>query len=143
MKAANRGAYEAGGLSIGFGISLPFEQSNNQYITPELDFEFHYFFMRKFWLMTIAKGIVACPGGVGTMDEIFEFLTLRQTGKIDRKVPAVLFGKDFWDDVLCFDAMKDWGVISDNDDEMFLITNSVDEAFEHLSRNMDSTPAEY
>ena len=77
------------------------------------------------------------------MDEIFEFLTLRQTGKIDRKVPAVLFGKDFWDDVISFDALKDWGVISDDDDELFLITDSVDEAFEHLSRNMDPSPAEY
>ena len=143
MEAANRGAYEAGGLSIGFGISLPFEQGNNQYITPELDFEFHYFFMRKFWLMTIAKGIVACPGGVGTMDEIFEFLTLRQTGKLERKIPAVLFGKDFWDDAISFDALKDWGVISDDDDELFLITDSVDEAFEHLVRNMEVIPVEY
>jgi len=143
MEAANRGAYEAGGVSIGFGISLPFEQSNNQYITPELDFEFHYFFMRKFWLMTIAKGIVVSPGGVGTMDEIFEFLTLRQTGKIDRNIPAVLFGKDFWDDVLDFEALKDWGVIGENDDDMFLITNSVDEALEHLSQKMEVTPIEY
>jgi len=143
MEAANRGAYEAGGLSIGFGISLPFEQSNNSYITPELDFEFHYFFMRKFWLMTIAKGIVVSPGGVGTMDEIFEFLTLRQTGKIDRNIPAVLFGKDFWDDVIDFEALKDWGVIGENDDDMFLITNSVDEALEHLSQKMEVAPVEY
>ncbi len=143
MEAANKGAYEAGGISIGFGISLPFEQENNDYITPELNFEFHYFFMRKFWLMTIAKGIVASPGGVGTMDEIFEFLTLRQTGKIDRDIPTVLFGKDFWDDVLDFDALKDWGVIGQDDDKMFLMTNSVDEALDHLVNNMKVTPVEY
>jgi len=143
MKAANQGAYEAGGISIGFGISLPFEQANNQYVTPELDFEFHYFFMRKFWLMTLAKGIVVSPGGVGTMDEIFEFLTLRQTGKINKDIPAVFFGKDFWDDIINFEALKDWGVISDDDDEMFLITNSVDEAMDYLTQRMDTTPAEY
>ena len=143
MEAANKGAYDAGGISIGFGISLPFEQENNDYITPELNFEFHYFFMRKFWLMTIAKGIVASPGGVGTTDEVFEFLTLRQTGKIDRDIPTVLFGKDFWEDVLDFDALKDWGVIGQDDDKMFLMTNSVDEALDHLVSNMKVAPVEY
>ncbi len=98
MEAANRGASEAAGISIGLGISLPMETSSNEYITRELGFEFHYFFMRKFWFVYLAKAMIVFPGGFGTLDELFELLTLVQTGKIGRRIPVVLYGKEFWDE---------------------------------------------
>lgn len=132
MEAANRGAHSADGKSIGFGISLPFEQHINPYCTEELSFEFHYFFTRKYWFLYLAKALVAFPGGFGTMDELFEMLTLLQTRKLEKKVPIVLYGREFWNDILTFDAFRKWGVISETDLSLFRITDSVDEAYKYL-----------
>jgi uncharacterized protein (TIGR00730 family) len=109
MEAANLGAHNAGGKSVGLGISLPFEQGVNEYIPKELQFEFHYFFVRKYWFVLLAKALVAFPGGFGTMDELFETLTLVQTKKIKEVPPIVLFGSEFWNDVCDFDALVKWG----------------------------------
>lgn len=132
MEAANRGASEASGISIGLGISLPAEPTMNPYITRELGFEFHYFFMRKFWFVYLAKALVVFPGGFGTLDELLELLTLVQTRKSTKKVPIVLHGREFWEDVLRFDSLVKWGTISPKDLELFRVTDTVDEAFEHL-----------
>ena len=105
MEAANRGASEANGLSAGLGISLPEEQSNNGYITEELSFEFHYFFMRKLWFVYLARAVVVFPGGFGTLNELFEVLMLRQTGKMRKKIPIVLYGGDFWKNALDLNAL--------------------------------------
>ena len=134
MEAANRGAADVqGGRSVGLGISLPFEEDLNPYITPELGFEFHYFFTRKYWFLYLCKAMVICPGGFGTLDELFETLTLRQTGKITKNIPTVLFGTDFWDKVINMDSMLDWTTISPKDLDLFLKTDSIDEAFEYLT----------
>jgi uncharacterized protein (TIGR00730 family) len=132
MEAANRGAAEAGGESIGFGIELPFEQAMNSYATSELAFVFHYFFMRKFWFVYHAKAFVFFPGGFGTMDELFEVLTLVQTGKVDLQVGIVLFGSDYWRSVVNFEAMVEHGVIAPEDVRLFHITDDVDEAERQL-----------
>jgi uncharacterized protein (TIGR00730 family) len=132
MEAANRGASEAAGISIGLGISLPEEPSSNPYITRELQFEFHYFFMRKFWFVYLAKALVVFPGGFGTMDELFELLTLVQTGKTGKRMPIVLYGKDFWDDVVNFDALVRWGTISAADLQLFHVASTPQGAFEYL-----------
>jgi uncharacterized protein (TIGR00730 family) len=132
MEAANRGASEAHGISIGLGISLPSEPAANPYITRELGFEFHYFFMRKFWLVYPAKALVVFPGGFGTMDELFELLTLVQTRKIQKRLPIVLYGEEFWRDLLHLDTLVRWGTISPEDLTLFRIIDSVDEAFDHL-----------
>lgn len=132
MEASNRGAREAGGHSVGLGISLPFEQTNNPYISDELNFEFHYFFIRKFWLFYLAKALVVFPGGFGTMDELFEVLTLIQTKKTVKYVPVILYGKEFWDKVLNFDVLVEWGMISPEDVHLFKIVDSVEEARDHL-----------
>lgn len=136
MEAANRGASEAGGVSIGLNISLPFEQEPNPYITRELAFEFHYFFMRKFWFVYLAKAIIVFPGGFGTMDEFFELITLIQTKKIDKYVPIVLFGKEYWDEILNFEALVKWGTISEEDLELFKFFDSVDEAFSYIKEEL-------
>jgi uncharacterized protein (TIGR00730 family) len=136
MEAANRGAIEGGGESIGLGIQLLFEQKPNEYITPTLDFEFHYFFMRKFWFSYLAKAMVVMPGGFGTLDELMEIVTLIQTQKMRKKVPVVLFGKAFWDQVLNFQPMVDLGTISPEDRSLFLETDSVDEAFTYLTKHL-------
>ena len=128
MEAANRGAREAGGASIGLGISLPFEQDLNPYITRDLQFEFHYFFVRKYWFIYLAKALVAFPGGFGTMDELFETLTLIQTLKLEKKLPIVLFGSEFWNRIISFDAFLEYGVISPDDLKLFKIIDSVEEA---------------
>lgn len=128
MEAANRGASEAGAPSIGLGISLPMEPDHNPYITTELEFEFHYFMIRKYWFAYMAKAMVVCPGGFGTMDEFFELMTLIQTHKTEKYVPIVLLGKDFWESVFNFQALVDWGVISESDLELFRICDRVDEA---------------
>tara|TARA_Y100000034_G_C6869327_1_gene396623 strand:+ start:380 stop:1204 length:825 start_codon:yes stop_codon:yes gene_type:complete len=133
MEAANRGAHEAGGRSIGLGISLPHEPDSNPYVTPELNFEFHYFFTRKFWFLKPAKAIVACPGGFGTFDETFEYLTLRQTNKIQRDIPTVLFGTEFWKSIIDMEKLVEWRVISEDDLDLFYYTDSVDEAFNFLT----------
>jgi hypothetical protein len=133
MEAANRGAADVkGGRSVGLGISLPFEEKVNQYVTPELAFEFHYFFTRKYWFLYLAKAMVLMPGGFGTMDELFETLTLRQTGKIKKAMPTVLYGTDYWDDVMDVEAMMRWGTISQKDLKLFHRSNSVDDAFDFL-----------
>ncbi len=140
MEAANRGAREAGGQSIGLGISLPHEQGVNEYIPEELKFEFHYFFVRKFWFVSMAKALVALPGGFGTMDELFETLTLVQTGKIDICLPIVLFGSEFWNEVVNFDALAQWGVISPDDLQLFRIIDDVDEAASYIIERLEELP---
>ena len=132
MEAANLGAHNAGGKSIGLGISLPFEQGVNEYIPKELQFEFHYFFMRKYWFVLLAKALVAFPGGFGTMDELFETLTLVQTKKVDEVPPIVLFGSEFWNDVCDFDALVKWGTISPGDIDLFKIVDTVEEAHDYI-----------
>lgn len=119
MEAANRGANEAGGLSIGFNIALPFEQFPNPHITPDLNFEFHYFFMRKFWFAYLAKALVVFPGGFGTLDELSEILTLTQTQKLEKKIKIVLYGGEFWREVLNFDALLKYGMIGEEDMSLF------------------------
>jgi len=132
MEAANQGADNAGGKSIGLGISLPFEQGVNQYIPENLQFEFHYFFVRKYWFVLLSKALVAFPGGFGTMDELFETLTLIQTKKIKKVPPIVLFGSDFWNNVINFEALVKWGTISPEDLKLFRIIDSVEEARDYI-----------
>ncbi|HEX4823948.1 MAG TPA: LOG family protein [Candidatus Polarisedimenticolaceae bacterium] len=136
MEAANRGASEAHGISIGLGISLPFEASTNDYITREMQFEFHYFFMRKFWFVYLAKALVVFPGGFGTMDELFELLTLVQTQKSSKHMPIILYGREFWSDVLKLDALIKWGTISAGDLALFHIADKPEEAFEYLKHEL-------
>jgi uncharacterized protein (TIGR00730 family) len=136
MEAGNKGAYLAGGKSIGLNISIPFEQIPNPYITPELNFEFHYFFMRKFWFAYMAKAMVIFPGGFGTLDELMEILTLVQTGKIRKQMPICIYGESFWKTVINFDYMVELGVISREDLELFRYVNSPQEAFDYLQREL-------
>jgi len=137
MEAANRGASRAGGKSIGMNISLPHEQYPNPYISPELAFEFHYFFMRKFWLVYKARAILAFPGGYGTMDEIFETLTLIQTKKIDKKnISIILYGKNYWDEVLNLDTLVKHKTISPGDLDLFSFCSSPEEAFSELKKKL-------
>lgn len=133
MEAANKGAYLEGQPTIGLNISLPFEQYPNQYITPDLNFEFHYFFMRKFWFVKSSKAVIAMPGGFGTMDELFEILTLKQTGKLSRPLPVILYGKEFWSRLVDFDYFVDMGVIDRKDTNLFKILDTPDEAFDYLT----------
>ncbi len=139
MEAANRGAQRAGGRSLGLGISLPFEQGINEYVTPELAFEFHYFFVRKYWFLYLAKALILFPGGFGTMDEFFEILTLIQTQKVKRKLPIILFGSEFWRDVLHFESFERWGVISPEDLELFKISDSIEETRDYLIGELDQS----
>lgn len=132
MEAANRGAKEAHGRSIGLGIALPFEQEHNPYVTPELDLEFHYFFVRKYWFLYLAKALVAFPGGFGTFDELFEMLTLIQTGKTKKNFPILLYGSDFWKRVTDFEVFHEWGMVSPEDRGLYLYVDSVKEARDHL-----------
>ena len=136
MEAANRGANEAGGKSVGLGISLPFEQTNNKWITKGLNFVFHYFLMRKFWFIYKTKGIVVWPGGFGTLDELFDVLTLLETKKISRKIPIVLFGKDFWEGLIDWDKLVSNNLISKSDLKLFVVLDSVNETFDYLMNNM-------
>jgi uncharacterized protein (TIGR00730 family) len=136
MEAANRGASEARGLTAGIGISIPVEQTDNAYITRGLSFHFHYFFMRKFWFAYLAKAMIAFPGGFGTLDELFESLTLVQTKKMKKPMPIVLFGTDYWNEVINFDALVRHGTISAEDLDLFHRTDSVDEAYEWLVREL-------
>jgi len=136
MEAANRGASEAKGLNVGLTISLPFEEFENPYISRELDFHFHYFFMRKFWFLYLAKAMIFFPGGFGTLDELFETLTLVQTHKMRKKMPMVLFGASFWDNVVNFDALVEAGTISATDLDLLFHTDSVDEAFDFVTKGL-------
>src|SRR5436853_2175679 len=137
MEAANRGASLARGKTIGLNIQLPFEQGVNQYVSRDLIFNFHYFFMRKFWFVYPAKALVVFPGGFGTMDEMFEVLTLIQTKKPHKTMPVILFGKAFWEEVIDFDALVRWGVVSPRDLDIFHMTDSVDDAFAYLTSQLE------
>ncbi len=134
MEAANRGASEANGKSVALGISLPFEQGVNSFATPELSFEFHYFFLRKFYFLYHAKAVIVFPGGFGTMDELFETLTLIQTKKLDKQMPILLYGKEFWENLINFEHFINWGVISEKDLDLFSIVDDVDEAFSCITK---------
>ena len=136
MEAANRGAKEAGGKTIGLNIRLPFEQMPNPYITPELNFEFHYFFMRKYWFAYLAKALVVFPGGFGTLDELFEILTLAQTQKLAKKIIVIVYGKEYWNRVLHLDALVDAGAISPDDEKLFCFCDTPEEAFETLKEGL-------
>jgi len=137
MEAANRGASIARGKTVGMNIQLPNEQCVNRYVSAKLIFNFHYFFMRKFWFVYLAKALVVFPGGFGTMDELFEVLTLIQTKKPRKTMPVVLFGAEYWDEVLNFDAFVRWGTISENDLQIFYKTDSVDDAYRHLTGKLE------
>jgi len=136
MEAANRGAREAGGKTIGLNIRLPFEQTPNPYITPSLNFEFHYFFMRKLWFAYLAKALVVFPGGFGTLDEMFEILTLTQTQKLAKKITVVVYGTDYWKKVFNLNALVDTGAISPKDLELFQYVDTPEQAFEILRRGL-------
>ncbi len=136
MEAANRGASEAKGLAIGLNITLPFEQSGNQWTTPELNMQFHYFFMRKYWMAYLAKALVVFPGGFGTLDELMELLTLMQTNKIKKRLPIVLYGKDFWTKVVDWDFLVKFGTIKKEDLKLFRIINTVDSAFKYITEEI-------
>jgi len=136
MEAANRGAADANGKTVGLNIGLPFEQLPNPYITPELSFEFHYFFMRKFWFAYLAKAIVVFPGGYGSIDELMEVLTLVQTRKLNKKIIIVLYGSQFWKEVINFEALVRHGTISPEDLELFEFADDTDTAFRILQEGL-------
>jgi uncharacterized protein (TIGR00730 family) len=136
MEAANRGASEARGLNLGLTISLPIEEFENPYVTRELSFEFHYFFMRKFWFTYLAKAIIVMPGGFGTLDELFETLTLIQTLKMKKRLPIVLFGTSFWDQVLNIEPLVRYGTIDASDVDLFFRTDDVDEAYRYVTAEL-------
>ncbi len=137
MEAANRGASEAQGINIGLNIAIPEEQFENPYITRELAFEFHYFFMRKFWFVYLAKALVVFPGGFGTLDEFFEVLTLVQTEKVKKKMPVVLFGTSFWDNVIDIEALARFGTIGPEDLNLFFKTDDLDEAYAFITSELE------
>jgi uncharacterized protein (TIGR00730 family) len=143
MEAANRGAYEAGGKTIGLNINLPFEQVPNPYITPDLNFEFHYFFMRKLWFAYLAKALVVFPGGFGTFDEMFELLTLAQTEKLAKHIGVVVYGREYWDKIINFQALVDAGTISAKDLSLIHWANTPEEAFEFLRADLEQHHIEH
>jgi len=132
MEAANRGAAEARGTNVGLTISIPIEEFDNPYVTRELAFHFHYFFMRKFWFAYLAKAVIVFPGGFGTLDELFELLTLVQTKKMSKPLPIVLFGTEYWGQVINFDALVRYGTIGARDVDLMFRTDSVDEAYDWI-----------
>ena len=136
MEAANKGAQKAKGLSIGFNISLPFEQFPNKFITPDLNFEFHYFFMRKFWFAYLAKALVVMPGGFGTLDELMEIMTLVQTNKLKKKMSIIIYGKEFWQKVINFDALAEYNLIAKEDLSLFKFADTPKEAFNILKKEL-------
>jgi uncharacterized protein (TIGR00730 family) len=136
MEAANRGAADAHGKTVGLNIGLPFEQLPNPYITPELSFEFHYFFMRKFWFAYLAKALVVFPGGFGTLDEMMELLTLTQTQKLAKKITIVLYGSEYWKEIINFDALIKYGMISSEDLDLFQYADDPRSAFEILKAGL-------
>jgi uncharacterized protein (TIGR00730 family) len=137
MEAANKGACLAHGKSMGLNISLPFEQFPNPYITPSLNFEFHYFFMRKLWFLHLAEALIAFPGGFGTLDELMEMLTLVQTKKIEKRIPIILYGSEFWENVVNFKALEHEGMILKSDLELFHYADTPREAFEYLKSKLN------
>ncbi len=136
MEAANLGAYEAGGKTIGLNIRLPYEQIPNCYITPSLNFEFHYFFMRKYWFAYLAKALVIFPGGFGTMDELFEILTLAQTQKLAKKILVIIYGRSYWKRIINLNALIDSGTIAPDDKDLFRMADTPEEAFETLKKGL-------
>jgi len=136
MEAANKGAKKAGGYSIGLNISIPFEQFVNNYVTPDLSFEFHYFFMRKFWFAYLSKALIVFPGGFGTMDELFEILTLVQTAKVRKKLAVIMYDKKYWSRVINFDALVEMGMISKSDLNLFSLTDSIEDAFDIIVKHL-------
>jgi uncharacterized protein (TIGR00730 family) len=145
MEAANRGADEAGGKTIGLNIKLPFEQGANRFITEGLHFEFHYFFMRKFWFAYLAKALVVFPGGFGTLDEMFEILTLMQTEKLAKQIQIILYGTEYWDAILNLEPMSEWGAISPGDMRLVTQADTPEQAFEYLKAHLTThhlTPPE-
>ncbi len=136
MEAANRGAAEARGVNVGLTISLPNEQFDNAYITRGLSVHFHYFFMRKFWFYYLAKAVIVCPGGYGTLDELFELLTLVQTRKMTKPMPIVLFGTEYWREVINFDALVKHGMINAADVSLVHRTDSVDDAYDYIVKHL-------
>jgi len=137
MEAANRGAKEAKGISIGLTISLPFEATSNEFISQELDLKFHYFFMRKFWFIYLAKALVVWPGGFGTLDEVMELLTLIQTKKIKKRLPIVLFGSEFWNSVVNWNYLVECGTISEDDLDLFYISDNVEDAYNYIIKYIE------
>jgi len=137
MEAANRGASEAGGRTIGLNIGLPHEQRPNPYVTPELSFEFRYFFMRKLWFAHLARAVVVFPGGFGTLDELTEFLTLQQTRKLDRRIRILLYGSSYWKEIINFDALARHGMISREDVDLFQYVDEPTTAFHVLQAGLD------
>ena len=138
MEAANRGAHDAGGKSIGLNIKLPFEQGPNPFVSERLHFEFHYFFMRKFWFAYLAKALVVFPGGFGTLDEIFEFLTLIQTQKLSRELKVILYGTDYWDQILRFKPLVEWGAIHPDDLTLMDRVDTPKRAFQVLRQHLET-----
>ena len=137
MEAANRGAFEAGGKSVGLSIELPHEQFANPYISPELSFNFHYFFMRKLWFAQIAKALIVFPGGFGTMDELWEMMTLSQTGKMPKHTLILIYGRKYWNDVLNLKGMVRWGTINQEEYDLLQYADNVDEAFEVIRSGLE------
>lgn len=138
MEAANKGAKLADGLSIGLNISIPFEQFVNKYVTPDLSFEFHYFFMRKFWFAYLAKALIVFPGGFGTLDEFMEIMTLIQTGKIKKKLLVVVYDEKYWKSIINFDNLEKHGMISKGDLDLFSFCNTVDDAFNLIKGHFEA-----
>ena len=138
MEAANKGAKLAGGLSIGLNISIPFEQFVNKYVSPDLSFEFHYFFMRKFWFAYLAKALIVFPGGFGTMDEFFEIMTLVQTGKIKKKLLMVVYDEKYWRNIINLENLHNNGMINKEDLSLFAFCNSVDDAFNIITKHFEN-----
>ena len=136
MEAANRGAHEAGGKSVGLNIRLPFEQGANRYVTRSLQFEFHYFFMRKFWFAYLAKALVIFPGGFGTLDEMFEILTLTQTRKLSKKMLVILYGSEYWDQILSLEPLVEWGAVEERDLALMTKVDTPDAAFKALKHHL-------
>jgi uncharacterized protein (TIGR00730 family) len=140
MEAANRGAHDAGGRTIGLNIGLPHEQRPNPYVTPELLFEFHYFFMRKLWFAHLARALVVFPGGFGTLDEMMEILTLEQTGKLARGIPVILYGESYWREIIDFDALVRHGMIGEEDLSLFTFADDPATALALLQQRLHAAP---
>ena len=138
MEASNRGASEAGGVNVGLTISLPNESSGNKWISDDLDMKFHYFFMRKFWFLYLAKALIVWPGGFGTLDELMELLTLIQTEKIKKRLPIVLYGKEFWEKVVNWDYLVDIGTISPEDLDLFHISDDINDTFNYVTKFIET-----